>query len=565
LVTVEAMALRGWLLLVVGALSACDQPHSMPPIPDGGPPLALTILDPPGSQIGLHYSKSVVLRVSYHADDDAQTPEKGSVLFSIFGDPAGSTLSADHVTTDSSGIAQVTLTAGAAEATFRVTASAPNTGEVDFQVAVSKLDFVELKVQLDWDASAPTTLRALLYANQPCASLPPTPSLPPTTAMREVAKPGPSATVDFINLLSMSYSVVGRAEDMAGHLLAYGCVDVPSALAPAGSTANLPLPLSAVTPDATGSYALTTALTPVSAPVTQPWHALSDCPLGLGQSLLDNTSAALSSASLQAAIAGLRGAPSGTNSCRPSQVMVGASAVNSLDADLEALLTDSGDPGLQLGALVDDLDSLTGAAQLASTLTLTPTGGATLAGEHALGKLALGSASGAQETIDLPASGLPIIDVKDIAVGYDQGLLSIGAHGFTLHLPALWQGAFETVAIGTRFPALMPPSTRGWLGLAVGAVMHGGMVGCSGVEDLICTRTAASGCTGVIAPACLKALDQMTTQLEAGFQVTPGVDFTLSGQCTGLDSDGNLTLDQLTAGNWTTVAASTATFTGSRQ
>ncbi len=517
----------------------------------------LAVLSPPGSQIGLHYNKSVVLRVSYHQEGAAmQAVVGGSVRFSIFGDPAGSTLSADRVNTDATGVAQVTLTGGAAEATFRVTASAPNAPDAEFQVAVSKLDFVQLDVQLEWDASAPTTLAALLYANQPCAQLAPTPTPPP--ALRQGQTAGPSGTVAFINLLSMNYSVVGRAEDAMGHLLAEGCLDVPSALAPAGSTGTLPLPLLAVTPTATGSYALNSSLTIAAAAAGQatgPWHALSDCPNGLAQALLDATSAALTATSLQSAIAAERGAASGTPPCRPSMV----ASANSLDLDLENLLIMTGSPATDLSAMVGDLDTLTATAQLTSTLTISAAGPQTLTGEHALGKLTLG---GSTPAIDLTASGLPIIDVKDVAIDYTQGTITIGTHGFTLRLPSLWQMAFESTAIGGRFAALMPPSTRGWLGLAVGAVSHGGMNGCSGVEDLVCTRTGAAGCAGKVAPACLAALDTLTTQLEAGFATTPGIDFVLNGQCTGTDSDNNLMLDQLTSGSWTTAVAATATFSG---
>src|SRR6476646_7239051 len=95
--------------------------------PDGGPPLALDVLD--SSQIGLHYGKSTELRVRYHTDDAAATAVTGAaVRFSIFGDPAGSTLSRDTVTTDVNGVATVTLTAGQAEThpQFTVVATAVN-------------------------------------------------------------------------------------------------------------------------------------------------------------------------------------------------------------------------------------------------------------------------------------------------------------------------------------------------------------------------------------------------------------------------------------------------------
>ena len=107
----------------------------------------------------------------YHDDDAAAAPVPGAVVrFSIFGDPAGSTLSRDQVMTDVNGIATVTLTAGQAEKSFRVAATAPNAPEADFDVSVSKFDFVELDAGLTW--ATPVTLRALLYDDKSCAQLP---------------------------------------------------------------------------------------------------------------------------------------------------------------------------------------------------------------------------------------------------------------------------------------------------------------------------------------------------------------------------------------------------------
>jgi hypothetical protein len=519
----------------------------------------LEIPDVPGSQIGLHYGQSTALRVAYHTDDAERRPQVGQpVRFSIFNDPAGSTLSADRAFTDAQGIAQVTLTAGAAEATFRVTASAVNAPDAEFEVAVSKLDFVGLRVELGWDA--PSTLKALLYNDRGCNKLPPTPGAPP--ALRSLAKVGPKATLEFINLLSMDYALLARAEDASGRLLAQGCVDVPAALVPAGSDVEVPLPLAAVLPSLVGSYQLDTRLTidsAVAGAATQPWQALTACPFGLAQAILDAT-AELVSPSLQADITAARGAPSGSPACRPSM----AAGKSSLDSDLQALLQVSGAPATELPSMVMDLQTLTASAQLDSQLTVAAAGTDLYTGDHALGTLRTGLPSPAP-ALDASAFGLPIVDVKDVPISYQDGKVLIGAHGFTLHLPALWQAAFVEGVIAPRFPALMPPSTRGWLGASVGAVMHGSMTGCMGIEDLICTKTTAPACAGNIAPACVTALDHVTAQLEAGFRVPSGIDFTLSGDCQAADSDGNLQLDTLTAGSWLTPVATAASFTGVRQ
>jgi hypothetical protein len=202
------------LLMVV---AGCGPTPQGPP--DGGPPLALDVLDPPGAQIGLHYGKSVALRVRYHVDDAAAQAVSGqTVRFSIFGDPAGSTLSADHAVTDATGVATVELTAGQAEASFKVVADAVNAPEAEFDVSVSKLDFVELDVALAWPGDGTTTLRALLYDDRDCSALPPAATQP--APFRALSKPtSTQATLQFLNLLSKKYAVVGRADSAAGTLV----------------------------------------------------------------------------------------------------------------------------------------------------------------------------------------------------------------------------------------------------------------------------------------------------------------------------------------------------------
>ena len=163
-----------------------------------------------------------------------------TVRFSIFGDPAGSTLSRDTAQTDVNGIATVTLTAGQAEKSLPVAATAVNAPDADFDVSVSKFDFVELDAQLAWPTAS--TLRALLYDDKSCAELPPSPSLPPPS--RALSKPNATtATLQFVNLLSAPYALVGRAEDADGKLVGYGCVDVGAELAPPGSVSTVPVPL----------------------------------------------------------------------------------------------------------------------------------------------------------------------------------------------------------------------------------------------------------------------------------------------------------------------------------
>src|SRR6185295_1153039 len=105
--------------------------------------------------------------------------------------------------------AAVLLTAGAAEAAFRVMVSAPNAPDARFDVSVSRLELVQVDVQLDATAAVPgaTTLQALLYDDRTCAALPAAPSEP--AAFRDDQRAGAMGAVRFSRLLPRAYAVVG--------------------------------------------------------------------------------------------------------------------------------------------------------------------------------------------------------------------------------------------------------------------------------------------------------------------------------------------------------------------
>ena len=165
-----------WLLpLSLMAAGGCGPGSNAPP--DGGPPLGLDVMTPPGPQIGVHYGKSIDLRVRYHEDTPASAPVAGGSCASRSSAiPAGSTLSRDLVQTDANGVATVTLTGGQAEKSFKVAATAVNAPEVLFDVSVSMFAFVEMDASLTWPTAV--KLRALLYDDKSCAELPASSSLP---------------------------------------------------------------------------------------------------------------------------------------------------------------------------------------------------------------------------------------------------------------------------------------------------------------------------------------------------------------------------------------------------
>lgn len=530
------------------AAAACGPGANAPP--DGGPPLTLDVVD--SNQIGLHYGKSTELRVRYHDDDAAAAPVPGAVVrFSIFGDPAGSTLSRDQVMTDVNGIATVTLTAGQAEKSFRVAATAPNAPEADFDVSVSKYDFVELDAGLTW--ATPVTLRALLYDDKSCAQLPAAPTLPPPA--RAASKMNATtATLQFVNLLAAPYTLVGRAETADGRLVGFGCVDVGAELAPPGTVSLVQLPLAAVVATATGSYNMTSTLKPAPssyATLVATWQQLGGgCPYGAAQALLDAMGIATGAATHRD--------PPQANGCRPM-------STTSLDEQLQATLTaPSTAPANALPAIAADLAAITATTTLTSTLTVTAAGDATYAAEHALDKAEFAVSATMSKSYDLVALGEPVIDVKDVPFSDDGTSVTIGAHGFTLGWPTLWLQAFTNLSLDVRVAGLGSPAIPALVSAIVMPAAHGGKSGCAAVDDLVCSVTTGSGSCALTTP-CASALGPMSSQLSAGFAPSSGVDLTLAGTATPTDGDGDLLVDLLD-GTWSGAAlAAGSTFTAMRQ
>jgi hypothetical protein len=514
------------------------------------------VATPPGAQLGLHYGDSIDLRVRYHWNDGPMTAISGArVKFAIFDDPGGSTLASDHGDSDSDGIAHVTLTGGMSEASFSVRATADGAPDALFYVSVSKHDFVSLNVTLTGGDPIANVAegQALLYTMTSCAQLPPA-DVPPTP-LRQVSAP-PGQPLPLVNLLSMDYVVVGRLTNPQGHLVASGCVDLPSALIPAGTMAAVPIPLSVAVPSLAGSYALSSTLawsmTVVTA-IEAPWHKLTACPTSPADLLLDGIEAR--APTFMSAIEGQR-MPADGKGCRPGGT--------TLDGQLVALLTAAGTPGAQLSAIVPALDAqLAAGATLSSTLAVESSDGKLWA-THSLGQLTVGKA------YDIASFGLPVVSVNDVAIAFPSGALGsamIGPHAFTLGIGPIERRAFDEQTLAVKLPSLSPATPTGFTDAMVAAVAHGGKTGCPAVEDLICSVTGAAGCAGQIAPACAMATQALAASLENAFVPANPLDLPLAGSATAVDSDGDLAVDRLT-GVWNSTdstATATGTFTGMRQ
>ncbi|MEO6951203.1 MAG: hypothetical protein ABI321_05265 [Polyangia bacterium] len=511
------------------------------------------------AQLGLRYGEAVQLGVRYVLDDVGQEGVRGSVRFSFFGDPGGSTLSRDTVQTDSTGTAHVTLTAGSQEGTsFSVHASAAGAADAVFDVSVSKLQFVNVDAVLVDPLPKPGTrsFAAALFAGKTCAQVPAAPTL--VGASRTVsAAPAASATLSFQKLLSGTYALVGRVESM-GDLVAYGCIDLPAAVVPPGTFLSVPVPLVAISPDPRGSYTLSTSLAaPRSARSDSrfgPVDIVDRCPGHVAQLLLDAITSEAPTAR-QTLLDAQRGAAapstSGTStvSCRPA--LVGTD--DSLDAQLGALI-DATTDGAQRAALVGDLDTILGSGTLTSTLSLA----ATLA--HAADPPAVGSRYVGTHTAttvgfslgtphDLAALGVPARSANGIDVTAAAGRLGIGRHVLGLELPVLWGETFSTASVAARLPALTDATWSGWLQSAVAAVQHDGKTGCAAITALLCEQTGATGCAGTLDGPCADAVTSVGDALEATFAGDAGL--ALVGSATLVDSNGDLVTDSITAGAFT--------------
>src|SRR5262249_33714358 len=140
---------------------------------------------------------------------------------------------------------------------------------------------------------------------------------------------------------------------------------------------------------------------------------------------------------------------------------------------------------------------------------------------------------------DLVALGMPVIDVKDVALSDDGVMLTIGAHGFTLGWTTLWKQAFVALSLTVRVPGLGSPPVEALMAAVVDAATGNGKTGCDAVEDLVCTvPTGSSSCA--LATSCLSARAAVAATLDAPFAPTSGIDLTLAGGAKPVDSDGDL-------------------------
>jgi hypothetical protein len=227
---------------------------------------------------------------------------------------------------------------------------------------------------------------------------------------------------------------------------------------------------------------------------------------------------------------------------------------------LQTLLELNAAPATKLDAIVDDVDSIIGTANLDSLLTVTARDGAQVA-SHVLQSLTL-NATGSKTSYLIAEEPLPVVRANEVALTYETTTLSLAEHGFTLRLPTFWERAVNELALKSRFN-LSPPIVRNFLTALINAAQKNGKVGCLAVEELLCAQPGVVSCAGTVGPACTTALDQIDVALRQPFTAPTGLDLIWSGTATAADSDGDLFVDKLSAGDWS-LFDGRGTFTGSR-
>ena len=552
------------LLLIVGTAIGCGD--DSPSTADAGEGNArLVILDPPGDTVGIKYNDAITLRILYENREGQATAgvpiEFELVATSEREDTAGSTLSTNQAVTDSLGVARVDLVVGAQEATFRVAVDAPDAPTAFFHINISEGGFVRLfitPIHEGWrsvESIARVQVRLYRADALTCAAanideLPM--SLAPPRSLSEF---GPA--VSYLNVnAGQPHAVVAWSEvsDQDNATPAgIGCVDLGGSQLPNG---EISLDLVVADRDLVlGPVEVTSRfdLAAVAAALAQrgaerPWQSLA-CPAGPGQLLLDCALDAAApdgdldcvvngSSAIADAIAAQRGAPDGSG-CRPVTLPSNAPSLDRAITD--AVIAGGSFPsGTGLDAMLATRSSLVTDMALSSQLTAL----SSTAGRHRL-LAAIAGADPQVHTVDLGATGRPVIEQRSVAMTVDGNQVGAGAHGFTLRYGSIAADAFTQLTLA---PAGLDPQA---LGMALaGSVTDGssGQSGCSGLSAIACRSIGqAETC---VAAACAQgagALDVVMTRWSRSMD-GPGLDFELqSGTGLAYDSDGDLVVDALGA------------------
>lgn len=536
-------------------------------MPDAGDLNArLDILNPPGDAIGLTHGGRVTLRVRYaseRGDAIPGEPVKFTMIATGAGEStAGSVLSTDTAVSDDQGVARVDLTAGAQDTSFRVGVDARDAPTRYFYVNVSEGGFVKLfitPVHQGWRAEQDVSrIEVRLYKADllRCPELDidalPDSLLPP----RSLSSFG--GTVDYLNITAgqahtlVAWAHVSDEQGMESATpVSAGCADLGSGQLPA-SQVNIELTVRdrALVLDRAPARARFD-LSPVVAALEQeqqPWQVLG-CESGPGQLLIDCTLDALvpdgaldcmatGTSALSMAVDAQRGAVDASG-CRAA---VRADTSPSLDAALTAAVRagSSFPVDAELAAVVQDRAAIAAGFELDSALTLLGVDSILRHGLVTLRAIPDMDEPGRVHEIDLAATSRPIIEQSPVAASLSGNMLTVGPHGYTLRYGEFARDAFAALALAPRGLA----AAQHTLGTALAqSITSASATGCAGLSEIVCTDVgAALDCLTVACDQGAAALDDLLTGWWRGL-MSPGIDFTLSGNALVYDPDGDLVVD----------------------
>lgn len=522
-------SLAVWSLLPLALGCGDDTGDNM-----GGPASVLSLVSP-ASPLGLHYGEQATLLFRYRNHGQ---PEAGVTLKAVTdGDAGGATLSAERLVTSDRGEAGVVLTAGASETAFHVVVSAPSAADLVIDTAVSRYAFGSIDVLIDGTmlgtgGPLPTAVRGTLFGGTLCAQLPPLPK--PGPGLRTQRASEPRSVLTFATLLVQPYSIVARAEDDAGHLLGYGCLDVPDQLLKTGQRAVVVVPMQAVHPSPVGSYSMTSELA-VQPP--EPWQKLG-CSTGAGQVLLDAMLSAVQpvDADLAMRLAALRAMPDAMG-CRIT--------VDKLDAKLQSILMPS-TAGMTFSSVAGEALGLLRGGVLTSELVVRAAAPQPV-GDHFLRTLRFDvGMRNATYTLET----LLVSSATDLPLGVAGFSLVVPTHRVSLKLASQWQRGVQELVLMPRGISTM--SVGQLFAAAVTAAQRMAATDCSAVDSLVCEGVAAP-CPGLVRSACMSAKTAVAQSLDRAFAepMLPSLETALSFKLTLLDPDVTLKTTALGAGQLT--------------
>ena len=553
-------------ILILFALIGCDEDT---PVADTGPDSrTLSVVKGYGPDVGLRPGAEAQLRVRYTAPSGVAIKE-GQVRFAIFGDPSGSTLSADRANTDANGVATITVRAGAGNSSFQVTASAQGSADALFYIEVSDKGFGSISVSAQYSGALPriqlVSITHFLLPGGACVGVDP---ISPSGVLRSRNATKLEEAVLFTAIaLGSARAVLTRAVTSDGRARASGCVEVPGSVFKADRLLALTVELRDLAPRLQGEYQLDTVVTlpggSASAPswprpladALTPWDDLSDCKRDPAQKLLDCVVDAMDAAdpldcvvaqpsAAAAAIQAERGAL--TSGCRGIYTV---RATPSLEKQLYARMELKGKTTLSALAQIPaaartQFSRLT----LTSTLTLTALSSESRAvGRHELESVALGPSTSAA-SFKVSEIGLANWSAHPVEARVSNTwVLKLSSHQLSLRLGLL---AREALSRGVLKPAKLPGASTALVAQILGLLKidSGGksLTGCDALQDMVCSAARLGPkCLG---QACQLGAAALATSLDQGFSLLDkhaAADLTLSGEVELKDESGDLKIDRL--------------------